>query len=214
MPDPGFHELRRALHPQAPASAGPGWNATELEGIMPRETRYRMAAVLVGLVPRDAGTQVLFTRRTEAMRHHAGQVSFPGGRMEDSDRGPLEAALREAHEEIGLSSSQAEPLGWLDPLDTITGYRVLPVVARIDPGFVPQPDPGEVAEVFEVPMAYLLEPDSLVRVDIEFAGRVRHVLEVRGRPGDAPGRRIWGATASILSNLRQRIGVVRTGDMP
>lgn len=205
MPTPGLPNLSHALHPLDAVPDGPGWNLDELEGLLPREARRTEASVLVGLVPRDAGVQVLFTRRTEALRHHAGQVSFPGGRIEADDAGPLAAALREADEEIGLLPSQVEPLGWLDPLATITGYRVLPAVAWIAPGFVPRPDPGEVAEVFEVPLAHLLAPDSLVRVDILFAGRVRHVLEVRAREGDAPSRRIWGVTASILSNLRDKL---------
>lgn len=206
MPDPGLPELRRALHPLAQVPDGPGWNAAELAGLLPGGVRFRRAAVLVGLVPRGPETHVLFTRRTELMRHHAGQVSFPGGRIEETDPGPLDAALREAHEEIGLAPAMVEPLGWLDPLDTITGYRVLPVVGLVAPDFVPRPDPGEVAEVFEVPLAWLLEQGNLVWTGIELAGRTRHVAEIRPRPGDPPERRIWGATASILSNLRERIG--------
>ena len=209
MPASRLPGLERALHPLGAVPEGPGWNIHELEDLLPREVRHVQAAVLVGLLVRDNGVQVLFTRRTEALRHHAGQVSFPGGRVESGDGGPLAAALREAEEEIGMQAGQVEPVGWLDPLATITGYRVLPVVGWIAQDFVPRPDPGEVAEVFEVPLAHLLAPDALQRVDIEYAGRIRHVLEIRARDGDVPARRIWGATASILANLRDRLGASR-----
>lgn len=213
MPMPGLPELRRALHPLDAPPAGPGWNLPELEGLLPAGTVHAEAAVLVGLLPRASGLHVVLTRRTEMLRQHAGQVSFPGGRVEAGDASPLAAALREADEEIGLPPAQAEPLGWLDPLATITGYRVLPVVARISPAFEPAPDPGEVAEVFEVPLEFLLAPTNLARIDIEFAGRMRQVLEFRqhGDPGGLAvgARRIWGATASILANFRDRLEAVR-----
>jgi 8-oxo-dGTP pyrophosphatase MutT (NUDIX family) len=199
-------DLQRALHPLDAPPSGPGWNLAELGDLLPAGAMHVEAAVLVGLLPRGSDTQVLLTLRTEALRQHAGQVSFPGGRVEPGDGGPLAAALREAEEEIGLANEFVEPLGWLDPLATITGYRVLPVVARVSPAFEPAPDPGEVAEVFEVPLSFLLEPGNLARIDIEFAGRVRQVLEFRAHdapPGDR--RRIWGATASILANLRDRL---------
>lgn len=197
--------LQRALHPLDAVPAGRGWNLEELRDLLAPDAREVEAAVLVGMLPRGDELQVLFTRRTEALRHHAGQVSFPGGRIEQEDPGPLAAAMREAEEEIGLAASQIRPLGWLDPLMTITGYRVLPIVALLAPDFVPRPDPGEVAELFEVPLSHLLAQDSLRRVDIEFAGRIRQVAEIRPRDGDAPARRIWGATASILCNLRDRL---------
>lgn len=199
------HRLQRVLHPLEAVPEGRGWNLDELEGLVAADARQVEAAVLVGLLPREDGLGVLFTRRTEALRHHAGQVSFPGGRVESGDVGPLAAALREANEEIGLLPSQVQPLGWLDPLMTITGYRVLPAVALLSPAFVARPDPGEVAEIFEAPLAHLLAPDTLRRVDIEFAGRTRQVFEIRQRAGEPPSRRIWGATASILSNLRDRL---------
>jgi len=148
---------------------------------------------------------VLLTRRTEALRQHAGQVSFPGGRIDPGDDGVLAAALREANEEIGLAAAQALPLGYLDPMRTVTGYRVVPVLARIAPTFVPRPDPAEVAAVFEVPLSFLLAPGNLHRLDIEFGGRVRHVLEYSPYLA-MPDQRIWGVTASILYNLRQRLG--------
>ena len=136
--------LRATLHPLDAPPVGPGWNHRELEGLLP-QTPMREAAVLVGLVSRDTGWQLLLTRRTDALRHHAGQVSFPGGRIEPGDADAIAAALRESHEEIGLEAAQASPVGFLDPLCTITGFRVLPLVAVVDAEYVPHPDPAEVA---------------------------------------------------------------------
>ena len=204
MSPAGIQRLRSALHPLQDPPVGVGWNVDELEGLLAVEDAATEAAVLVGLVARHGGANVILTRRNDGMRQHAGQVSFPGGRIEPEDRDALDAALREASEEIGLPPAQAQPLGWLDPVLTISGYRVLPVVAEVDAGFVADPDPGEVAEVFEVPLEFLMAPDSLQRIDIEFGGRTRHVLEFRPYAGGA-GQRIWGVTASILFNLRQRL---------
>lgn len=195
--------LSDALHPLDAMPSSAPWNFDELADLLD-DVPAVDAAVLVGLVPRGAGLQVLLTRRTDSLRHHAGQVSFPGGRIEADDHDVVAAALREAHEEIGLSHGLATPLGFLDPMITITGFRVLPVVARIDPHFVATPDPGEVAEVFEIDLAFLMHPDNLERVDIDYRGRTRHVLQFR-QPPQAPHQRIWGVTASILFNLRERL---------
>ncbi len=195
--------LSDALRPLGAMPTELPWNQEELADLLGDAPAVE-AAVLVGLVPRDTGLRVLLTRRTDSLRQHAGQVSFPGGRIEAEDRDVVSAALREAHEEIGLGHGLATPLGFLDPLITITGFRVLPVVARIDPDFIATPDPGEVAEVFEVDLAFLMHPDNLERVDIEYRGRTRHVLQFR-QPPQAPGQRIWGVTASILFNLRERL---------
>ena len=192
--------LARALHPLRQPPAGEGWNRTELDDLLPPSPALAEAAVLVGLVPREDGTRVLLTRRTDALRHHGGQVSFPGGRVETDDAGVLGAALRESHEEIALEARQVAPLGYLDPLLTVSGFRVTPVVAAVDPEYVPQPHPGEVAEVFEVPFAYLMSAAHVRQVEMEFRGRARSVLEY-----DWPGQRIWGATAAILYNLRRRL---------
>ena len=194
--------LQAALHPlDAPPAHAP-WNLPDLADLLPPAPPVA-AAVLVGLVPRAAGLQVLLTLRTQALRHHAGQVSFPGGRIEPEDADACAAAIRETREEVGLRPVQIAPLGYLDPLATITGFRVLPVVATLDPHYVPVPDPREVAEVFEAPLARLLAPASLVYNRVDWAGRPRQVAEFVGTV--SPGRRIWGATASILDNLRQRL---------
>jgi len=203
-----LHPLVHALHPLDVAPAGHGWNVEELFDLLPPDAVPTQAAVLVGLIERPSGTQVLLTRRNDALRHHGGQVSFPGGRVEAGDGDAIAAALREALEEIGLESRQATPLGYLDPLTTITGFRVLPVVAALDPDFVPVPDSREVAEVFEIPLAFLMTPENLERIEIDYRGRVRHVLEYHSYE-HASQQRIWGATASILFNLRQRLEKVR-----
>lgn len=191
--------LRHVLHPLDRLPTAPGWNHEELIDLLPPGEPAE-AAVLAGLVPRPQGTQVLLTRRNDDLRHHGGQVSFPGGRIEASDGGVLAAALRETQEEIALGSEQIAPLGYLDPFTTISGFRVVPVVAVIDPAYVPRPNPDEVADVFEVPLDYLMTPANLRRVEMDYRGRRRVVLEYSW-----PGQRIWGATAAILYNLRQRL---------
>src|SRR5688572_17063244 len=146
--------LRAALYPLHAASTSRGWNHDELAGLLPDGVPLREAAVLVGLVPRPDGWQVLLTRRTDALRHHAGQVSFPGGRIEPGDIDAVAAAIREAGEETGLAPPLVEPLGLLDRLRTLTGFRVSPVVGMIGAGHVAGPDPGEVDEVFQAALAF------------------------------------------------------------
>ena len=198
--------LERALHALAAPPKAQAWNLEEMDGLLDPGAMLKEAAVLVGLVDRPEGAQVLLTRRTDILRHHAGQVSFPGGRLEPEDEGPVGAALRETREEIGVAPELVSPLGFLDPLATITGFRVMPVVARIEPTYEPLPHPGEVAEVFEVPLAFLMSPGNLVAREVDVQGRTRRILEfVENSP---TRRRIWGVTASILYNLRERLGTV------
>lgn len=193
-----------ALHPLAAAPDAPGWNRGEYEDLLPARGQLAPAAVLVGLVPRGGDWNVLLTLRTAALRQHAGQVSFPGGRIETGDADAVAAAIREAHEEIGLAAAAVQPLGYLDPFDTISAYHVLPVVARVDATYTLTLDPREVDDAFEVPLQFLLDPGNVRRVEREFAGRRRSYHEyVHG------GHRIWGATAAMLVNLRERLGAAQ-----
>lgn len=197
--------LRMAAYPLLEPPTQAPWNLEEFDGLLsPGEPRA--AAVLVGIVERNDSPGVLLTRRHEGLRHHAGQVSFPGGRIEVDDASPAAAALREAGEEVGLLPAHVQLLGYLDPLLTITGFRVVPVLALLDRGFTPVPDPGEVAEAFEVPLDLLLDPDRLERIELTFGGRPRHVLQYR-----YDQQRIWGVTASILFNLRERLANAHDG---
>jgi 8-oxo-dGTP pyrophosphatase MutT (NUDIX family) len=189
-----------ALHPLGEAPTGDGWNHDEVVDLLPEGHVLVQAAVLVGLVPRAEGLQVLLTRRTDVLRNHAGQVSFPGGRLEPSDADAIAAAVRETFEEVGIAPAQVTPLGYLDVFTTITGFRVLPVVATIASDYLAHPDPNEVAEVFEVPLAFLLDPANLARLSLEHRGRIRQVWEF-----SYPAQRIWGVTAAILLNLRERL---------
>jgi len=197
-----LERIAAALHPLAPAPATSPWNLDEVADLLPAAAPVP-AAVLVGLVPRAQGVQVLLTRRTDALRRHAGQVSFPGGRIELADRDAAAAAIRETGEEVGVAPSSIAPLGWLDPLATVTGFVVLPLVATVAAGYRAQPDPREVDEVFEVPLDFLMAEANLRRVPLQWQGRERSVLEFADR--GQPRLRIWGATASILFNLRQRL---------
>jgi 8-oxo-dGTP pyrophosphatase MutT (NUDIX family) len=190
--------LLRALRPLSQPPSAPGWNhlqMNELLGDVPR----RPAAVLIGLRG-EAQPRMVFTVRTDHLSSHAGQVAFPGGRTDPADGNALTTALRESEEEIGLDRSLVTPLGYLDCFETISGFCITPVVARIAEKAQFRPAPDEVAEVFEVPLAFFLEPRNLKRYVMDFRGHRREMVEF-----EHDGHRIWGATAAMLENLLQRM---------
>lgn len=154
------------------------------------------AAVLVGLVARDTGWEVLLTRRTEHLRDHPGQISFPGGRLDSPEESAMAAALREAHEEVGIEAEFIEVIGFLPPHAVVTGYAVSPVVAVLRPGFSLKADTAEVAEIFAVPLRYLEDPANVIHSE-----RVVRGITVAVRAYQFGPHHIWGATAQILSSL-------------
>ena len=161
------------------------------------------AAVLVAVVDRSEPT-VILTERPKTMRKHPGQISFPGGRIDPEDDGPVAAALREAEEEIGLPRGSVDVIGTADLYRTITGFEVTPVVGVVPPGLDLRPHPGEVAGMFEAPLLHLLEPSHQIVRTVEWRGRERSYYEI-----DYEGRRIWGATAAMIVNLSRRLELGR-----
>ncbi len=159
----------------------------------------RPAAVLVPVVDRPEPT-VLLTQRAQHLPDHAGQVSFPGGKIDKSDASPLASALREAEEEIGLAREFVKPLGYLDLYMTTLGYRIVPVIARIAPGFALTLNTGEVDATFEVPLGFLMDQANVQRHSRDWQGMTRHYYAITF--GE---RYIWGVTAGILRNLYDRI---------
>lgn len=176
----------------------PQWEAEPAESPLLRRDSITAASVLISLVERAEGLSMLLTQRTAHLTDHAGQISFPGGRAEDYDASPIDTALREAEEEIGLHRRHVDVLGTLPDYVTGTGYRVTPVVALVQPPFELTPDPNEVAEIFEVPLAFLMNAANHRRLSFDLpegAGRRSFYA--------MPYERffIWGATAGMLRNL-------------
>ena len=159
----------------------------------------RPAAVLVGVVDHPEPT-VLLTQRAQHLPNHPGQISFAGGKIDKSDASPLDAALREAEEEIGLDRGHVEPLGYLDLYMTTLGYRIVPLIARVTPGFALTLNTSEVDNVFEVPLAFLMDQANVQRHSRDWQGMTRHYYAITF--GE---RYIWGVTAGILRNLHERI---------
>ncbi|HST35066.1 MAG TPA: CoA pyrophosphatase [Allosphingosinicella sp.] len=189
--------LRAALeagHRESPELIGSDVLEEEIEG-----DTITPAAVLVAVVDRTEPT-VILTLRPETMRKHPGQVSFPGGRIDPGDDGPIAAALREAEEEIGLPPSAVEVIGIADAYRTVTGFEVTPVLGIVPPDLPLTPHPGEVAAVFEAPLHYILDPAHQQVRHAVWRGRERTYYEI-----DWEGRRIWGATAAMIVNLGRRL---------
>ncbi|MYN47231.1 CoA pyrophosphatase [Pseudoduganella sp. FT93W] len=176
----------------------PAWQAETADesGMLAPRQAPTPASVLIPLVARENGLQLLLTLRTEHLSAHAGQISFPGGRAEDYDASAIDTALREAEEEIGLARAHVDVLGTLPHYLTGTGFCVTPVVALLQPPFALQADPGEVAEVFEVPLSFLMDGQNHQRLSVELpVGRRSFYAMPYGEYF------IWGATAGMLRNL-------------
>jgi len=188
-------ELRERLKRAPPTFGVYGDDGTE-----GREAASTAAAVLIPVVAHAQGLTVLFTQRTTHLRSHSGQVAFPGGRAEAGDASAELTALREAEEEIGLPSAGVEVLARLPDYRTRTGYRVTPVVGLLTPPLSLTPDPHEVAEIFEVPLAFLRDERNCQRRTREFLGQTvgYYVFEYQDRV-------IWGATAGMLVNLNRML---------
>lgn len=192
------------LHPQALRhrfAQPPQWEPELLSERRLADRPPAHASVLIPIVMRDEPT-VMFTLRTDHLRDHAGQISFPGGRAEPDDRDPAATALRETEEEVGLDLAHVDVIGQLPIYTTVTAFLVTPVVALVRTGFQTNPDPFEVAEVFEVPLAYLMQPAHHRRHAFDFAGERREFFSMPWTsPQAARTYFIWGATAAMLRNF-------------
>ena len=166
--------------------------------VLPAGRRLRAAAVLVPIQATDRGLQVILTKRSSALKHHPGQIAFPGGKVDPDDAGVIAAAQREADEEIGLAAANVNVLGTLPTHETVTGFLVTPVLARVIAPFVPRPEPGEVEEVFSVPLDHVTRISNFQIQSRNWRGSRRHYYVVPYGP-----YYIWGATARILRNLAQ-----------
>ena len=205
-------DIARSLEPPAFLSvsdrpAQKSWLSSRIQGIgrirlpqlndghrLPgREGKTIPASVLIPIVNRPDGLTMLLTQRSDTLPDHPGQVSFPGGRAEDYDDGPADTALRESDEEIGLDRTRVEILGEVGRYETVTGYSVTPVAGWVEPPFTVSLDPVEVAEIFEVPLTFVLDPANYVQNQREVNGRVRHFFSC-----SYGERYIWGATAAMI----------------
>jgi 8-oxo-dGTP pyrophosphatase MutT (NUDIX family) len=195
--DPGGSDLDRVR--QRFARAGSAADSIYGDqGTRPGAHELLAASVLIPIVERRPEPTVLFTQRTAHLKNHSGQISFPGGRAEDSDASAERTALRETWEEVGLAAERIELLGRLSDYHTRTGYRITPVVGIVQPPFELNPDRNEVAEVFEVPLAFLLDERNHQKHSREFEGVQRFFFAI-----PFENRYIWGATAGILVNLQR-----------
>lgn len=160
----------------------------------------RPAAILIPVLARQSGATVLLTQRTPSLKDHAGQISFPGGKIEHFDNGPLRAALREAFEEVGLPRQAIQPLGFMPPYFSVTGFKITPLVALVEPDMPLTINYGEVSEVFEIPLQFLMNPYNHVMENLEINGVKRKVYSITHNE-----RYIWGVTAAIIRQLYERL---------
>nr|WP_283254956.1 CoA pyrophosphatase [Marivita sp. GX14005] len=171
--------------------------------VLPEGRKLRQAGVLVPVMPGAGGADVLLTIRSTRLKHHPGQISFPGGKREESDADSIDAALREAQEEVGLAPEHVEILGTLPSHETVTGFVVTPVIGWIDRPFTIRPEPGEVAEVFRVPLHRVTDKARFSVQSRRWRGSRRHYYTVPFGP-----YYIWGATARILRGLAEQLEAV------
>ncbi|TAG26269.1 MAG: CoA pyrophosphatase [Rhodobacterales bacterium] len=190
--------LRQALS----RPAGPSSDFDLNPAVRPSADKpLRPAAVLVPVWLRPEGAALILTKRSSHLKHHPGQIAFPGGKVDAGDAGPEAAALREAREEIGLDPARVAVLGTLPPHQTVTGFSITPFVGLIEGGFTPIPEAGEVEEVFTVPLAFVLDPERFSIQQRRWMGERRRYYAVPYGP-----HYIWGATARILRGLADRMG--------
>ncbi|WP_298840768.1 CoA pyrophosphatase [uncultured Roseobacter sp.] len=182
--------IRAALDRPGPPSSDFDLNP---ETVLPDDRRLRPAGVLAAITQTQDGLSLLLTKRSSALRHHPGQIAFPGGKQDEGDADVIAAALREAEEEIGLPRDAAEVLGTLPPHETVTGFQVTPVIARVTLDFDVRPEPGEVDEVFAVPLSHVLNPGNYRVEGRRWRGQKRLYYTVPYGP-----YYIWGATARML----------------
>lgn len=196
--------LSRALDPVEGSPPVPARGDGDLNGApSPTGRALRPAAVLAPLIMRETGLSVVLTRRADHLSSHAGQISFPGGRLNMGEQA-AEAALRETEEEIGLPRSKVRLIGRFDPYETVTGFQITPFVGLVEPKARFRADPGEVAEIFETPFDFLMNPANHVLEERMFAGQLRRYYAM---PHE--GRYIWGATAGLLKALADRFNTFR-----
>jgi len=168
---------------------------------LPPGRKLRPAGVLIAIIGDGDQAQVILTKRASALEHHPGQIAFPGGKQDQSDRDIIATALREAYEEIGLEPGNVEVLGQMPSHETVTNFEVTPIVARVIKPFTPTPEKGEVDEVFEVPLSHLLNPQNYLIQARHWQGNLRHYYTVPYGP-----YYIWGATARILRSMADTVG--------
>jgi 8-oxo-dGTP pyrophosphatase MutT (NUDIX family) len=200
-PEAFFRRAAARLDPEPQAGVDEPFGDHLLNpGFVNHDATYRDAAVLIPVVAREPRASVILTERTKHLAAHAGQVAFPGGKIDPADATPAAAAIREAGEEIGLDPAVIRPIGYLAPYLTRTGFRVVPVVARVEPVHMLTLNPNEVDEAFEVPLSFLMNPGNFHQGSREFFGKMRYFYEI-----PFENRYIWGVTAGIIRGLYERM---------